>query len=427
MISGKYKDDLFELEQIAHGQGDQINLSIILITIKPKDDELQDILNYFEENNIKITSSDIEPDPIVESNDNVDNNIKPFDPSKIDIKMDKMTIDSIIKRITYGELEFDSEFQRKSGLWKVVQKSQLIESILLRIPLPAFYFDATNDDKWLIIDGLQRISTLKEFVVDRSFALKGMEFLKELEGLKFDRLPRSLQRRIEETNVNAYLVNPATPTNVKYNIFKRINTGGLVLEPQEIRNALYQGQAAKFIKELANLQEFVQATDYSIKTDRMLDREFCLRYVAFTCLSIDSYNNSIEEYLNAAMEFLNNVNENRLNEIKKDFVRSMEACKLIFGRYAFRKMAIDGRKRPINKALFEIWSYITYTLTDNKIEHLLKNKNMLINDFIKLCENDYFLNVLKASDKKSIQTRITTVRKIVDEIVDEIVDGSDKQ
>jgi hypothetical protein len=417
MIIEKYKNDLFELKQIAHGQGDQLNLSIILITIRPKDDELQDILNYFEENNIEITNSDIEPDPILDSNDNIDNNIKPFDPSKIDIKMDKMTIDSIIKRITYGELDFDSEFQRRSGLWKVVQKSQLIESILLRIPLPAFYFDATNDDKWLIIDGLQRISALKEFVVDKSFALTGMELLKELEGLKFDKLPRSLQRRIEETNVNAYLVNPATPANVKFNIFKRINTGGLVLEPQEIRNALYQGQAAKFIKELAKLPEFAQATDNSIKTDRMLDREFCLRYVAFTCLPIDSYNNSIEEFLNTAMDFLNNVNENRLIEIKKDFVRSMEACNNIFGRYSFRKMANDGRKRPINKALFEIWSNITYTLTDDKIEQLVKNKMMLRNEFIKLCEDDYFLNALKASDKRSLQARIITVSKIVNEIV----------
>ncbi|MEG0577298.1 MAG: DUF262 domain-containing protein [Bacilli bacterium] len=422
MIIEKYKDDLLELTQIAHGQGEQLNLSILLITIKPKEDELQYILNYFDENNIKITNSDIEPDPVVENNDNIDNNIKPFDPSKIDIKMDKMTIDSIIKRITYGELEFDSDFQRKSGLWNIVQKSQLIESILLRIPLPAFYFDATNDDKWLIIDGLQRISTLKEFVVDKSYSLKGMEFLKELNGLKFDKLPRSLQRRIEETNVNAYLVNPATPPNVKFNIFKRINTGGLVLEPQEIRNALYQGQATKFIKELAILKEFEQATDYSIKKDRMLDREFCLRYVAFTFLPLDSYNN-IEDFLNMAMEFLNKVNEADLKEIKKDFMRSMLASKSIFGRYAFRKMANDGRKRPINKAIFEIWSNITYTLTDDEIDILIKNKLLIKEEFIKLCDDGYFLNLLKASDKRSVHARISVVKARIGEILKEVTNN----
>ncbi|MCS6103528.1 DUF262 domain-containing protein [Clostridium botulinum] len=417
MTIEKYKDDLFKLEEIAQSQGDQLNLSFILITIKPKEDELQEVLNYFEEKNIEIMNSDVEPDCILESNYEIDNNITPFDPSKIDIKMDKMTIDSIIKRINYGELEFDSEFQRKSGLWKVMQKSQLIESILLRIPLPAFYFDATNDDKWVIIDGLQRISTLKEFVVDKSFVLTGMEFLKELNGLNFDKLPRSLQRRIEETNVNAYLVNPATPANVKFNIFKRINTGGLVLEAQEIRNALYQGQATNFIKELAKFQEFVDATDYSIKTDRMLDREFCLRYIAFTCLQLDMYNGSIDEFLNIAMQFLNNTTEEQLNDIRKDFVRSMIACRNIFEKYAFRKMATDGRKRPINKAIFEIWSYITHTLKDNEIDFIIKKRRKLQDEFIELCDDYYFLNALKASDKKNMLLRISKAQNVVDKIL----------
>lgn len=235
--------------------------------------------------NIEIINEDVEPDSNEDAAD-IDKKVSPFDPSKIDIKMDKITVDSIIKRINNDELEFDSSFQRKSGLWSKKQKSQLIESILLKIPLPAFYFDASDDDRWQIIDGLQRIGTIKEYVVEKKFALTGLEFLKDLDKLKFDELPRSLQRRIEETNLNAYLVNPSTPKNVKFNIFKRINTGGLVLEGQEIRNALYQGQATEFLLRMSKDDNFVKATDYSIKTDRMLDREFCLRYVAFTPIGL---------------------------------------------------------------------------------------------------------------------------------------------
>lgn len=414
----QYNEDLIKLEEIARKQGNQINLSIVLITVKPEDNELQDILNYFEDKNIKVVNSDIEPDSIEENeNDESESYINPFDPSKIDIKMDKMTMDSLIKRIKYGELDFDSDFQRKSGLWSIVQKSQLIESILLRIPLPAFYFDASNDDKWLIIDGLQRIGTLKEFIVEKSYVLKGMEFLQELNGLAFDELPRSLQRRIEETNVNAYLVNPATPPNVKFNIFKRINTGGLVLEPQEIRNALYQGKATKFVKELAELPEFIKATDSSIKKERMLDREFCLRYVAFTSLPLNSYN-SIEDFLNAAMSYLNEIEDDQLQNLRNDFKSSMSACSSIFGRYAFRKMAYDGRKRPINKAVFEIWSHITYMLTNEELELLIKQKEEVRNGFIELCEDIYFLNLLKASDKRSIKNRIIVVKNMIDELVE---------
>ena len=144
---------------------------------------MPEIIDYFLNKNIEIINEDVEPDSNEDAAD-IDKKVSPFDPSKIDIKMDKITVDSIIKRINNDELEFDSSFQRKSGLWSKKQKSQLIESILLKIPLPAFYFDASDDDRWQIIDGLQRIGTIKEYVVEKKFALTGLEFLKDLDKLK---------------------------------------------------------------------------------------------------------------------------------------------------------------------------------------------------------------------------------------------------
>ena len=154
----KYNEDLYSLLEIAKEQNNRINLSLILITIKNQDiDNLNEIFEYFKENNIEIINEDVEPENLT----SISENVPPFDPSKIDIKMDKLTLQSIIARIDNDELEFEAAFQRKSGLWGVVQKSQLIESILLKIPLTAFYFDATDDNKWLIIDGLKRIYTIK--------------------------------------------------------------------------------------------------------------------------------------------------------------------------------------------------------------------------------------------------------------------------
>lgn len=256
MILERYENDLQKLIDEAAEMGNKINTSTIVSAIDVESRELQDILDYFHANGIETINSDVELD-YMGCDEGI---VNPFDPSKISIKMDKLTMDLLIKRIRNNEFEFESDFQRKPGLWNDIQKSQLIESILLRIPLQAFYFDTTDDNKWVIIDGLQRITTIKQFVVDKDLKLRGMEFFKELNGKKFDELPRSLQRRIEETNINAYLVDPSTPSNAKFSIFKRINTGGSVLTPQEIRNALYQGAATRFLKELAGLPEFVEAT-----------------------------------------------------------------------------------------------------------------------------------------------------------------------
>ena len=414
MLKDKTIKELEALKELAVKQDNKINLSMILITLDNLKDELSEVVDYFEQNGIEIINEDVEPDGDINDDDS---KVIPFDPSKIDIKMDKITIASIIRRIENDELEFDSSFQRKAGLWNKKQKSQLIESIFLKIPLPAFYFDASDDDKWQIIDGLQRIGTIKEYVVDKSFALTGMEFLKDLNGCRFDQLPRALQRRIEETNLNAYLVNPSTPKNVKFNIFKRINTGGLILEPQEIRNALYQGQASMFLLKMSQSMEFKKATDYSIKPDRMLDREFCLRFVCFTQLDVEKEYTVLDEFLNKGMEYLSIADENRLHQVYLEFEFVMKVCNELFGKFAFRRLNIEERRGPVNKSLFEAWSLIILGLDDGDINLLKNQKEILRKKFITLCDDYDFQNAIRASDKTSVKSRISKIQNMVNELL----------
>lgn len=415
ILKQKDREELERLVDIARGQGNRINLNLVYMTMNLNNMNYETVMNYFEEQGVIMIHEDVEPDITAYSCEG--EKIRPFDPSKINITMKPLTLDALLKRIENQEIEFDISFQRKAGLWNKRQKSQLIESIFLRIPLPAFYFDASDEEKWLIIDGLQRVTALKEFVVEKTLKLKEMEFFPELNGCNYDKLPRTFQRRIDETVINVYLVNHSTPENVKFNIFKRINTGGLALEPQEIRNALFQGQATRFLQECAKMECFVDATSGSVKSERMLDREFVLRYVSFCYLDLESYTGNIDEFLNEGMKYLNRISQYELKRIQEEFEYVMKSAYKLMGRNAFRKICADRRRRPINKVIFESWCYVLRTLSDLQVERLVQNRVKLQNGYMQLCETSEYLYLLKSPDKKSVYLRIEAIRKLVETFI----------
>ncbi len=303
----------------------------------------------------------------------------PFDPTQIRVERSTPTIDLLTRRIKHGEINLAPDFQRKGGIWTEEAKSRLIESILIRIPLPAFYVDATDENRWLVVDGLQRLTTLQRFVVEKDLALGGLEFLSELEGKSFDDLPRNLQRRIEETEVIVFLIQPGTPPAVKLNIFKRINTGGLPLSAQEIRNAINGDRVRKFIKKLVNSKAFVAATANSIGDKRMADRECVTRFLAFTLSPAANYSGKdFDGFLNTAMSQLDDtkqIPEEQLLQLARRFELGMHRSRRTFGRYAFRKYyGSDQRLSPINKALFESMSCALAQLSDDDATRLEERK-----------------------------------------------------
>jgi Protein of unknown function DUF262 len=343
-----------------------------------------------------------------------------YDPDEINIFTKEPTIEQLLRRINEEALDLAPDFQRHANIWKDDAKSRLIESILIRIPLPAFYIDATDEDKWLVVDGLQRLSALKQFMSDKTLKLCGLEYLLNLEDKTYDEIERRYQRRIEETQVTVYLIGKGTPPSVKHNIFKRINTGGLPMTPQELRHALNPGKATKFLAKLATSREFQQVTNLSkLRKMRMDDREFILGFLAFTLTSYQNYkDNNRNVFLSRALFNINNLPEEQLKVIEKNFKKAMIAALEIFGKSAFRKISQNQIKMyPINKALFECWSVNLSQLSDEQINILKHQKQNLIKKFIYYVDNDrdFLTSISQAADK--IEYRFRIIEQIINEVL----------
>lgn len=348
---------------------------------------------------------------------------EPFDPTQVRIEHRTATVDLLVKRLRANEIDLQTEFQRAGGLWSDAAQSRLIESLLVRIPLPAFYLDATDEERWLVVDGLQRLSVLKRFVIDETLTLTGLEFLGNLRGKRFSELPRPMQRRIEESQVVLYIIQPGTPPALKFNIFKRINTGGLPLSPQEIRHALNQGPAAKLLQRLTEQPQFTRVVGDSLQSQRMTDRECVLRSLAFTLTPPDRYRSQdLDTFLHQQMGALNAMGDAERDDLERRFLRAMDAAWSLFGNDAFRKRYRPGEPRkPINKALFEAWVVGLDTLSDAELASLVARRDELQRAFVDLMNSDsaFVESISQATgDAGHVQRRFSTLQRLTREVLD---------
>ncbi len=317
---------------------------------------------------------------------------RPFDPEKIKVQSSTLLIGQLASRMNHGEIQVPT-FQRRAGIWNAQRKSRLIESLLLRIPIPVFYFAADEDENWSVVDGLQRCTAIHQFVSD-DFPLRGLEYLGKFESKLYRDLPRPMQRRIDETQLVVNVIQPGTPEEVTFNIFRRINTGGMTLTGQEIRHALHKGPVLEFLRELAESDEFLNATRESVNPQRMADRECVLRFLAFHLRAWSSYESrdDLDRWLGDSMHKINAMSEDDRDNVAATFKRSMTVAERVFGDYAFRKQygVEDERRRPVNKALFEVWSVGIAGRCDRDQERLMGRRAAVVDAFHRLMCNDEF-------------------------------------
>ena len=368
--------------------------------------------------------TDIEEDESgveIEREDPEEKIIHPFDPDQIKINTRPILVEQLVSRIKHSEINLAPDFQRLRDIWKDEHRSRLIESLLLRIPIPVFYVAADKDDNWSVVDGVQRMSTIYDYVTG-VFPLTRLEYLRRLDGQKYDALPRPLQRRISETQFIVNVIEPGTPKKVMFNVFRRINTGGMMLNRQEIRHALNPGHVRDYLKTLAESAEFIAATKGNIKPIRMADRECVLRFLAFYIYSPENYDtNDLDDFLGKAMQKINKMSFEERDACSADFKKAMRAASDIFGEYAFRKRTrMDDRTRPISKILFEVWSAQLARCSPDQIRVLVKRRKDVQRRFMELiAKDDEFERAISLSTntRRRVKKRFQAVQQLVEEFI----------
>ena len=350
---------------------------------------------------------------------------EPFDPAEIDVQTRTMTVDLLLSRLKRGVLDLAPDFQRSAGIWSETNQSRLIESLLLRIPLPHFYAAESGEESWSVVDGIQRLTTIARFVTPeaigaRPMKLRGLEYLGRYDGLGYAELPSSLQTRINETELIVHLIRAGTPEPVMFNIFARINTGGRPLTLQELRHALIPGRARDLLRELAGSEPFLEATQESVSPSRMADREMVLRFLAFRLTEPADYpRGDLDTFLRHAMRQLNELTPADIDRLTDEFGQSMRAAQAIFGEHAFRKLFRGQYRRlPVNKALFEAESVGLAKMTPAEVLTLRKRQDEVRDRLMDLMEDPQFQQAISVAtgDVVKVRRRFSTIEEMLREV-----------
>jgi transcriptional regulator with XRE-family HTH domain len=334
-------------------------------------------------------------------------------------RTDQRTAIEVVKRIRQKRYDLNPDFQR-DFVWTLEKQSRLIESCIMRIPLPVFYVAEAPDGRIIVVDGLQRLSTFDRFL-NNEFKLtfsKGEDGVGHpLEGKKLQDLDLKLQERIEDTQLTLYILDSKAPERAKLDIFERVNSGE-PLTRQQMRNCLYNGPATIWLKEAAESPTFVEATGQSLDSKRMRDREAINRYCAFTILGWKEYRSGdMDSFLAETLECMNRMGSFDRQVLRNSLDRSLRINLALFDRHAFRKSLrgdVGGDRSVLNIALFDVCSVVLAQADEGAVQH---KKQVLTQSVRRLLENEEFNLAITYStnSRKQVHKRFAEMERAVKE------------
>lgn len=352
----------------------------------------------------------------------------------VDTTFSDLSVQSLHQWVEQEYLEIDPDFQRRDR-WDNKRRSQLIESFLLNIPVPPIYLSSEESGPYQVIDGKQRITAVHSFL-ENGFKLIGMKVLTELNGLTFSDLPpQIIQKLAIQPAVRAVIVKSnrnlmpngqitSSPSvdELKYEVFHRLNTGGIKLEAQEIRNAIYSGSFNSLLITLSKNKYLITQLGWkpnSPTVQQMKDVETVLRYFYYRAKWNTSKDFS-RSALDSFMKENRDLDNTKLEALRSDFETTMRRVELLFGEIAFHKYigakgGVENWHASPNLALFDAVTIPLAELSEKDFQTCLRQKEEIKNKYISLFSDEKFSNAFVGStgDAPKVATRIKAVKSII--------------
>lgn len=343
----------------------------------------------------------------------------PYNSEEIRIDQKMFSLYQVCQWIEKGKLVLRPEFQR-NFVWSLNKQSLLIESLMLKIPIPAFYFDEDETGCRTVIDGMQRLTTISRYLRGE-FKLKGLQYLKDCEDKTFDELDWKYHSRIEDTQLAINILDAHCPEMVKFDVFRRVNTGGVALNAQEVRNIMAKKQTRRLLQDMVENQNFQRATHGKVRDDRMGAQELCLRFLTFYQLYDTEMGDFREFYdmthlLDQMMLKLNKMHIDEIERLYSKFDVSMEKCYALFGERAFYK---TETKFAINRSLFTSFSVLLADADDLSTDWLYQRQELAVQRLKDSLEknSDYYNAITSSTSSRGhMATQFSCARQLLEDL-----------
>lgn len=324
------------------------------------------------------------------------------------------TAETIARQTAKGNIDLNPSFQRRDA-WTAKEKSKLIESLMLGIPVPPIVLaeDRNNRNHYIVIDGKQRLLSIMQFFADcesikvelneknyDTLSLQGLEILDSLNKKTYSTIPEQYISNIENVTIRTVIIKNWPDEDFLYTVFLRLNTGSKKLSPQELRQALKPGAFLDYLDAASADSDSIRKMLGNKQPDkRMRDVELALRYFAFKYYILE-YKGNLKDFMDSTCEKLNNSWEEKELCIRNDFEQLEEAISFsyeLFEKHPFGRYSYGVSSKSFNRCIFELFSYY---FSDASIRDVVRdNKNEFVNGFIKLNDKQEFIQTIEGYPK----------------------------